>query len=227
MDLPYYLQKLPSEGRDLLRFLAQRGGPASVPEIETGAGFSNRMVMRTIRRLVNEGHVEMRGGLYALTGDGEAAAQQLAELEANMLPSADAASPVSTVRRLAIVMPRNALSGSSAMLFFGVNAPEMGAPRLAAPVRVELRISAVGGNLSVFKVEIDVPPDRAARPARVDLTPAEAGRSVRVRVDAAQIGPGGDRLPLGGTFFDVRVPSDASSYDPTPTAVGMDVPLTG
>lgn len=246
MDLPYYLQKLPPEGHDVLRFLARRGGAASVPEIETGARLSNRMVLRTIRRLVNEGHVEVRGGQYALTGDGRAAAQYLAQLpepeqgremtgtggQATETPDArpdEAAktAPVAVVRRVAIVMPRHALAGTSATLFFGVNPPEIGAPRLSGSARLELRISAVGGNLSAFKVEVTVPPDRAAAPARVDLVPAQAGRPVRIRVDAAQIEADGSRLLLGGAYFDVHVPPDASTYDPTPAAVGMDVRLVG
>jgi hypothetical protein len=245
-ELPYYLQKLPPEGLDMLRFMAQRGSAASVPEIESGAGLSNRMVLRTIRRLVNEGHVEVRGGLYALTGDGQAAAQHLAELEANQPPAARAeeqasaappwdvsapdmgtAAPTAAVRRLAIVMPRQVLSGTSATLFFGVNAPEIGAPRLAGPARLELRMSAVGGNLSTFKVEIDIPPDRAAAPVRVSLIPAQAGRAVRVRVDAMHIGLDGAPQSLGGMYFDVHVPQDDSTYDPAPTAVGMDLQLMG
>jgi hypothetical protein len=229
MNMPYSLQRLPAEALEVLRFLARLQESASPGQIEAGTGLSNRMVLRAIRRLVTGGQIELLENGYCLTTDGKVAAQQLRDHDAAAIAaasgSASLTSPRTIARRLVVVLPRSGLVGLPATLFFGVNAPASGDHLLPATVRVELRVSASGGSLSAFSLLIDVPPQRAADPGTLRLTPAQPGRAIRVRVDTAQIMASGTREPLGGIYFDMRVPLEAANYDPSPRAVGMDLLL--
>ncbi len=229
VTLPYKLQKLPDEAHAILRFLWTQD-MATVPAIERGARLTNRVAMRGIRRLINDGLIEMFGRSYGLTTDGKILARQLIEFDSRSSKEVQGSNfdfPASEAfyRRLIVVLPRAFAPQVPTPLFVGINPPTPGAPTHPEGIRVEMRLSAVGGTLSHYVLTLDVPSAKAAVPGRVMLTPAEPGRSVRVRVDAVQIKPDGKQEPLGGMYFDVKVPLTAAGQDPTVRAVGMDMPL--
>lgn len=226
MVMPYNLQRLPREALEVLRYLISREGHVSTAEMESGTGLSARLVGRAIRRLVNFDQIEMRDGLYSLTTDGTITARQLLDYEAALRAEESGQAIVSTyLRRLTVVMPRVMRANTPADMFIGVNPPSAGAALLPEDAQVDLRISAAGGVLSIFQLSLLIPPDKAAVPGRVSLTPAQPGRPVRVRVDAFQLIDLDEAHPLGGMYFDVRVPTQPDPDERTVRAVGMDLML--
>jgi hypothetical protein len=163
-----------------------------------------------------------------LTTDGTIATRQIAEYdqETSGAGSSQQASGqvVSRIQRhLSLVMPRRLAADRTSDVYAGVN-PPAGDPRLPAPARIELRISAVGGAISPGNLWLDVPTDAAAVPGKFSLTPARPGQTIRVRVDAFQMFALDQLEPLGGMYFDVQVSMDSTS-DPSRRAVGMDILL--
>lgn len=226
MALPFHLQKLPPESLDILRYLSKIA--SATPEaIESGTGLSSRTVGKAIRRLVNYDLIEITGGAYQLTTDGKIAAKQIAEYDATMANAAPdrPRSVPKAQRHLSVVMPRSFSAGRPTDLYFGVNPPSPDGYRLTEAANVELRVSAVGGTLSLNNVSLSIPPDKAATPGKVSLTPDPAGQMVRVRVDAFQTLGLAELEALGGMYFDVRVNQDSGFQDSTLRAVGMDLLL--
>ncbi|PJF36459.1 MAG: hypothetical protein CUN49_05335 [Candidatus Thermofonsia Clade 1 bacterium] len=227
MELPFTLQRLPSEALEVLRFLHKHRAAATSAEIQEGAQLSARLVGRAIRRLVNFRLVQFHSDRYALTSDGQIAAQQLLEYDAALAAKSGGRAELPRVpRRLTVVMPRVLRANTPADLFVGVNPPTANMPLLPQPAHITLRVSALGGTLSLAEFALEVPVDKAAVPAKLSLTPDQAGRAVRVRIDAFQA-VDADQLqfePLGGMYFDVRVSMDATQ-DSALRAVGMDMLL--
>jgi hypothetical protein len=227
MELPFTLQRLPSEALEVLRFLHKHQAAAASAEIEHGAQLSERLVGRAIRRLVNFRLIQLSHDKYELTSDGQLAARQLAEYDAAMAASGSGRAEQPRVpRRLTVVMPRVLPANAPTDLFVGVNPPTANTPLLPQPAHITLRASALGGTLSSAEFSLVVPVDKAAVPVRLSLTPNQAGRAVRVRIDAFQA-TDADQLqfePLGGMYFDVRVAMDANQ-DNALRAVGMDMLL--
>jgi hypothetical protein len=223
MVMPYNLQRLLPEALAVLRFLRTRAA-ASAEELEAGTGLSNRAVGRAIRRLVNFDQIEMHDRAYHLTTDGKITAHQLAEYEATPTAESGASETASSViiRRLAVVLPRAFAANVPTAMYIGVNAAQAGSPQLPLAAQLELQVSAVGGTLSTYRLSLEVPPIKAASPARISLTPAEPGRSVRVQIDAVQV-TGEHSEPLGGMYFDVKVPLTTDSLDTSMRAVGMNL----
>ena len=96
--------------------------------------------------------------------------------------AAKAAVPDEVRKALQALLDGGKAADVATMLFVGVNPPEPGTPRLMYEAQIAVKISAVGGILSTYSLGLDVPPDQAAKPARLSLTPAQAGRSMRVRM---------------------------------------------
>jgi hypothetical protein len=228
MQLPYNLQRLPAEALTVLRYLGTNG-PASAPALESGTGLSARLVGKAIRRLVNFDQIEFVGGAYDLTTDGSISVRQLAEYDAARAaqgtPGGQSAPTITAHRRLAVVMPRIFAGGQPGEIFLGVNQPTEDTPALRDNIPLVLRLTAVGGSLSMDNLTLTVPPDRAAEPGKLRLVPAQAGGTVRVRLDAFQ-GLDSDLIELaalGGFYFDVPVASQPHAADATMRAVGMDL----
>lgn len=227
MELPFHLQKLPPEALQALRYLYHHGAQTAL-ELE-GSGLSARTVGKAIRRLINADYIEKIDEKYALTTDGKIATQQILEWDA-----VQAGQPVTgdngvprIKRRLVVVAPRNFVAQKPVDLYIGINSPPAGDVRLPTDTRLELRVTALGGTLPVHQIALDVPPDKAAAPARLRLLPDALTGYVRVRVDAFQTLELDAVEPLGGMFFDVPVYVDVNKYDRTPRAVGIDVTLRG
>jgi hypothetical protein len=221
--MPYNLQKLLPEALAVLRFMRTHEA-ASAEELEAGTGLSNRVVGRAIRRLVNFDQIELQGRVYHLTDDGRITANQLVEYEAALTaePSAAGTAPTAVIRRLVVVLPRAFAANVPTAMIIGVNAAQAGDSPLPTATRVVLQVSAVGGTLSLYRLLLEVPALNAASPVRVSLTPATPGRSVRIRLDAIQE-TGEHSEPLGGMYFDVKVPLTADSLDSAVRAVGMNL----
>ena len=227
MELPFTLQRLPPEALDVLRFLHKHRAAAASAEIVRGTQLSARLVGRAIRRLINFRLIQYSFENYALTGDGELAARQLADYDAALAAAAGSGrAELPKVPRRLTVVPRVLRANTPTDLFVGVNPPTANTPQLPEVVHITLRVSALGGVLDSSEFGLVVPVDKAAQPAKVSLTPDQAGRAVRVRIDAFQA-VDADHLqfePLGGMYFDVRVSMD-SSQDSALRAVGMDMLL--
>lgn len=225
MSLPYHLQRLPPEALSVLRYL-ESNGSASADDLESKAGLSSRLVGKAIRRLVNFDYIEMVGSTYQLTTDGKLASRDLAQYDAQMGNTSSKpkqAAMKKIQRHLSVVMPRVFNIGNAADLYIGVNPPGAEDERLPGNVKLELRVSAVGGTLSPANLSIDVPPNKAATPGKVQLTPAEDTQIIRVHVDAFQTVDEDSIEPLGGMYFDVRVSPSNMKQDSTLRAVGIDV----
>jgi hypothetical protein len=174
--------------------------------------------------LVNFDQIEMRDRVYHLTDDGRITANQLVEYEAtlNAESSAPGTAPTAIIRRLVVVLPRAFAANVPTTLVIGVNAAPDDSPPLPTAARLELQVSAAGGTFSRYRLSLEVPSLNAASPVSVSLTPAEPGRSVRVRLDAVQK-IGAHTEPLGGMYFDVKVPLTTDSLDSSVRAVGMNL----
>ncbi len=245
MSLPFNLQKLPAEALTLLRYLGQVSA-ASAEELETGTGLGNRTVGRAIRRLVTADYIFLAPtDAYQLTSDGQIAVEQIAEYDrqtqgtapaprhsgplspvpAPTPASAVAAAPAASVqRRLTAVLPRRLIAGRATDVFIGINPPANSGP-LPVATQIELKLSAVGATVSPARLMLEVPPDKAAIPARFNLTPAQPGRAVRVRVDAFQNLDADHLEPLGGMYFDAPVDRESTPSAAETRAVGMDIML--
>jgi hypothetical protein len=231
MSLPFDLQKLPPQAVDVLRFLDAHGGSADVDTIMEGTGLSERMFGKAIRRLVTRSYVEMpEQGLYVVATKGEPLVQQLREYDGTGEPgdsgdtptitdhgpaeipagSATSGSTPSTTgpagheRRLSVVINRELVISSTAVLMAGFDAPAGDSLPLAEPARVVLRVSAPDCDLSPAERPLEVEPDTGAGPARFELTPRREGR-VRIKVEVLQLVAADTIHRLGGMFFDLNV----------------------
>jgi hypothetical protein len=226
MELPFHLAKLPPEAQLLLRYMLTHSPLTSVAM--ENAGLSARSVGKAIRRLINGDYLELKGLEYALTTNGRLAGKQLIEYEAAMsgLPVEQDNGVLRVRRRVLVVTPRIYVSEHAADLFIGVNPPSQGDERLPYGAQIELRVSAVGGKLSINSLSIDIPPEKAAVPTRVRLLPEPKTPAVRVRVDAFQTFEIDHSEAVGGFYFDIPVYADASKQDKSPKAVGIDITLS-
>ncbi len=229
MSLPFNLQRLPPEAISVLGFLGRRNAAATTRDMDDGLDIGSRAIGRAIRRLVNYSLIQMDfNGAYQLTGDGRRAYQQLAETEAAMPAAAQprqAATSSKVTRRLTVVLPQSVVGSQPVSLYIGINPPAGGDTLLTQAAHVELRLSATGADLSNANVALDVPPDKAADPAKVTLAVRQAAGAVRVRIDAFQ-SVDIDRIELaGGMYFDIPVLAHAASAEATRRAVGVDLTL--
>ncbi|MEP7287000.1 MAG: hypothetical protein ABI947_14680 [Chloroflexota bacterium] len=228
MPLSFNLQRLPPEALDLLRYMGKTPGALSMDDLEEGSGLNARLIGKAVRRLVNFDYLHMdSNNAYLLTTDGERAAQQIADFDANAA-SEDTASNKATLtvlRRLIVVMPSALIARQLTDLYFGVNPPAPENTQLSGAVHVELKISAVGGTLTANNLSLDIPPDKAATPVKVTLLADQPGKVVRVRVDAFQASEFDSMESLGGMYFDVRIATESVVQDTTSRAVGMDLRL--
>ncbi len=226
MPLPYNLQKLPPEALDVLRYMGKTSRAESAETLEEGTKLTGRLIGKAIRRLVNYDYIHMVDAYtYSLTTDGNLAVKQLADYDATENDETVKAKAALAQRRLTVVMPRSFVPGRPTDVYFGVNPPDGQQIPLSGTAHIELKISAVGGTLSVNNVSLDIPPDKAAAPRKVGLTPAQLGKPVRVRVDAFQAFEFDSMEPLGGMYFDVQVSTEPVAKDATSRAVGMDLLL--
>jgi hypothetical protein len=226
MAMPYHLQRLPREALEVLRFMLTQEA-VNAAQMEAGTGLSPRLVGRAIRRLVNFDQIEMRDGLYVLTTDGKITGRQLLDYEASRTADDTGLNAADNVyiRRLTVVTPRIMRANVTSDMFIGVNPPSPGDMQLPEFIHLDVRVSAVGGALSLLQFSLNIPPDKAAAPCRVSLTPAQAGRPVRVRIDVYQTIDLDESQPLGGMYFDVKVPTQPDPDERAVRAVGMDLML--
>ncbi|GAB4553811.1 MAG: hypothetical protein OHK0023_23240 [Anaerolineae bacterium] len=228
MELPFNLQRLPTEALDMLRLLGKQQS-ATAAEFERSTGLSARVVGKAIRRMVNLDVIELSEGRYRLTTDGTVMVRQLADYDAAMAgqPTHADQMMVRVARRLTVVSPRIILPSAPTDIFIGVNPPAQGAPTLDDLVRLEVRINAVGAVVNPPTISLSVPPHSAAAPGKITVTPNTPGRAIRLRVDVFQALD--DDLmqlaPLGGMYFDIQVALSAGADDPTMRAVGMELQI--
>ncbi len=225
MSLSFNLQRLPPEAISVLRFLGRRNAAASTQDFEDGLDIGPRSIGKAIRRLVNFSLIQMdMYGAYQLTSDGRRAYQQLVENEGALETKPVEQKAARINRRLTVVLPQSLISGQSSALYIGVNPPTATNSRPGQAITLELRLSAVGGQLSNANVALDVPPDKAANPIRVMLD-AVAARAVRIRIDAFQTIDIDRMEPVGGMYFDIPVMAQPMGEEPTRRAVGVDLTL--
>lgn len=228
MDLPFNLQRLPTEALDMLRLLGKQQS-ATAAEFERGTGLSARVVGKAIRRMVNLDVIELVEGRYRLTTDGTVMMHQLADYDVRMAGKATQSDQmmVRVSRRLTVIAPRIILPSAPTDIFIGVNPPPQGVPTLDDLVRLEVRVNSVGATVSPQTISLSVPPNAAAAPGKVTVTPNTPGRAIRLRIDVFQALD--DDLmqlaPLGGMFFDIQVALSAGADDPTMRAVGMELQI--
>jgi hypothetical protein len=226
MVLPYHLDRLPPEAHTVLRYL-HTANTATALELEN-AGLSTRGVGKAIRRLINAHYLDLKDKSYSLTKAGKSAAQELITFYAanDGQGEAERAKKLFAERKVVVVAPRNFVAEQPVDLFIGVNPSDVDSFKLPFGAQLELRVTAVGGQLTVNNVSIDVPPEKAAVPSRVRLLPAVNTPMVRIRVDAFQAFEFNDLEPLGGFYFDVPVHPSTAQQDKTPRAVSMEVTIT-
>ncbi|HVO42089.1 MAG TPA: hypothetical protein VMT34_05690 [Aggregatilineales bacterium] len=222
MPLPHILEILPPDALDVIRFL-DKTPYAKSDGLELGTGLSNRAIGKVIRRLINANFIRMDpSGAYELTSDGKVAAQQIADYDA----SGGISTPMKEIprfkRRLSVVMPRTLVAGEPAAVYIGVNPPAVGDMHLSGTVHLDIKLNAVGGVFTPTHVSIDVPPDKAAVPGKVNLTPYSGSQGVRLRIDSFQTFGLDSAEPLEKIYFDVRVEAAPSTQN---MAKGVDLML--
>ena len=205
MSLPIDLQKLLPEALDVIRYLGTQANGAWIETIMEGTGLSERGCRKAIRRLVTRYYAEMpRQDFYRLTTRGQQAAQDLIVFDGVYPTRALSAAGTYHTRRLAVVVPKELVIQSSAVIKAGFDAPADGQIPLREPGRVILRISAPGCKVEPVERPIEVQAQRPAGPVQFALTPRREG-PVRIKIEVYQLVTQHELPLIGGTYFDLNV----------------------
>jgi predicted transcriptional regulator len=224
MALPFNIQNLPAEIQAVLRFLGERTTPVAVKELTTGLNFTERGVMRSIRRLVNYNLVDMNHeGHYTITSEGRRALKILSE--AAPRPVLSEATRRKVTRRLTAVIPARLVAGQPTIVFIGIDPPDATVTPLSGSALVELKVSGVGVTLDPVNTTVSVPPDKPSTPTKITVTPQLTERIVRVRIDAFQTHDIDRIEPVGGMYFDIPVNAPGAPLSKERRAVAMDMEL--
>lgn len=224
MDLPYELRILPPQAIDVLRFMGARpDGQADADAICEGAGLTDRAFGKAIRRLVTRNYLSMDdAGYYHLTPEGRRAVAAVTQVYGDAPPAPAPQAAPAVTRRLTVVLPKSLGVQQPAAVYIGIDAPPDSAPRLGEAASLTLRVEAINAEITPDEYTLDVPPDRAARPATFTLTAPAAG-TARVRVRTCQMA-GFDMTDVGGLYVDVSaVPPEVA--DPALQALSVDLKL--
>lgn len=206
MPLPYNLDKLPPEMLDVLRLLG--GAPNSVRAADIGGrlGMHDRIVLRAIRRLVNFNLIGMdAAGAYLVTSEGQLAYAALIEADGLPRPTAAAQPKQRIQRRLTAVLPGSITSGQTGAVYIGVDPLDPALTPLPGPVTVDLKLRALGAQLSATMTTLSIPEQGAAAPVRVLLRPTVSDKPIRLIIDAYQAFQVAELAPAGNMYTDIPV----------------------
>ncbi len=222
MALPLNLQKLLPEMLDVLRFLGARETAARTIDIETGLQMSERVVLKSIRRLINFNLIqfdEVKG--YSCTSEGKRAYAAL--LEHDKAPKTDQKQNTQekVLRRLTAVIPAALELGKPSSFFIGIDPPNGSIPALDT-VTIDLKIQVLGGAIQPGTASLTVPPDKAAAPARLTVVANVSDKPVRVKIDAYQAFQIAELKVAGRLYFDIPVKQAAAAGK---RAVAVDLEL--
>lgn len=214
MELPFHLRALPPEALDVLRFFGSLDEPvAHAVYIMDGAGLSERIFGKAVRRLVTKGYLQMDGDqVYRLTELGSNAAEELAvygEFEPDEMPGEPEPAVVrrQARRRLVLALPRALVAGAPSAVYVGFHSAARDA---AFPAELVVRLSVVNGEPSRPR-ELSFNLADAAACQTFDITPG-AYSQVRLRLQVYQLGPNPDDTAMsGGMYVDVPVVSRAEA----------------
>jgi hypothetical protein len=222
MSLPSQLQKLLPEMLDVLRFLGARETAARTADIEAGLGMSERVVLKSIRRLINFNLIQfddVKG--YSCTSEGKIAYAALLEIDKAPKDTSQQASDPKILRRLTAVTPAALIPGQPTAFFIGIDPPN-GQISLLEPITLDLKIQALGGTVQPLTASLTIPPDKAAAPARLTVTANVSDKPVRIKVDAYQAFQIAELKVAGRLFFDIPVSQSTATGR---RAVAADVEL--
>lgn len=206
MPLPFNLEKLPPEMLDVLRFLGARAGSARAAEITDSLQMHERLVLRAIRRLVNYNLIGMdAAGAYVATSEGRRAYQALIEADGLPKPAPVEQPKLRVNRRLTAVVPGTVVTGQHGAIYIGVDPIEKGVLPLPGPVTVDLKLRALGAQISMTMASLVVPPEAAPAPLRVTFLPNVTDKPIRLIIDAYQAFQIAELAPAGNMYVDIPV----------------------
>lgn len=216
MELPFHLQTLePLPGAlDIIRYLGRITTPdADVDEICDALDMSDRRFNKAIRRLVTKGYVQMTGDMvYALSKEGRAAAQILAQYDVEHPRSASSSSGSSSdgeiSTKLVVAMPRRLVAQQANPVIVGIDGSEVG-----TSADLVVRLSVINGD--PFQPE-DALISLEGAPVQYAFTVTpDAYDKVRVRIEVYQFGPNPDDINVsGGLYVDADVIGAADANQP-------------
>lgn len=139
-------------------------------------------------------------------GADDGPARSPAAPRAQSAPAVSAGAPDSIyhARRLVIVMTRELVSHSSAILKIGFDRPAADAGPLRQPGRIVLRVSAPGCDVEPVERPLDVTAAGPAGPVEFRVMPRREG-SQRIKVEAYQLVTSQDFRLVGGLYVDLNV----------------------
>ncbi len=220
-ELPPELRKLPPKALDVLRFLGTQPAGASVSDIISGTGLSDRGCRKAIRRLVTRYYLEMpEREYYTLSARGQEAVQTLRALDdattTPVFPSTSPSSRPGHARRLSIFLPKALAVGLAAKFQVGFGPPLAESVPLRQAAQVVLKLSVPHCDVQPPEHVLEVTNEQGAVGPVGFRVQAERAQKVRVELTVYQRTAAPELLPLGGMFFDLEV-----TEFPTPDSAAL------
>jgi predicted transcriptional regulator len=213
MELPNYLRSLPESALDILRYLnATDERLAGIEAICSDLDLSERGFGKAIRRLVTKSYVVMDGNqIYRLTSQGQDAAEELAEYEADAPDDVyygDEVDSIQHTRRLVLLLPRQLQAQMPTQVTVGISPL---ADQLL-PVDMVSRLTVLNGEPETPQ-EVTFELTEAAARHTFTITPGSA-TPARIKVEMYQLGPNPEDIVVaGGMYVDVDVTHDVTGDD--------------